>query len=84
MNKTHDIRAAQIDDYEIVVGDRSRPEFVTATNAVGDYLATLPLDSTQHNRLVELMCQNLAEAECGAFARGVELGIAAAQMESGV
>ena len=75
-----DTERAPIDneeDIRIIVGDRTRPEFVAATEAVSEFLRNLPLTADQNDTLIALMCRNLEEAERGAFYNGFDLGMRA-------
>ena len=64
------------DDIEIIISDRTRPEFIETTQAVSDYLKQLPLTADQNDMLIMLICNNMIEAERGSFRLGVKLGIA--------
>jgi len=55
--------------------DRSTPEFMEAALAVSDYLNDLPLSNVQHNKLIELMCNQVDATEKGAFLQAFDLGI---------
>ena len=65
------------EDLEIIVGDRTRPEFVAATEAVSEFLRNLPLTADQNDTLIALLVENMAEAERGAFLYGFDLGMRA-------
>jgi hypothetical protein len=69
------------EDMAIIISDRKRPEFIAATQAVSDYLKTLPLTIEQNNALIELIIANMTEAEHGAFGVGVALGRAYGKSE---
>lgn len=50
-------------------------EFVAIASKISAHLNALPLDSEQHNRLVELICDQVKEAELTAFRQGLDVGI---------
>ena len=75
INNFADIRREFADYDKIICGDRTRAEFIKATQAVGDCLKALPLTADQNNTLIELIGLNMAEAERGAFLRGFDLGV---------
>ncbi len=58
------------------------PEFMASTQAVSDYLQTLPLTVEQHNQLVGLMTDNVVQAEKGAFGYGFAFGMKLAAPEN--
>lgn len=60
---------------EIVICERTSPEFLQAAYALGDYLKALPLSSVQHNTLIEHIKGQIEAAEREAFKTGVDLGI---------
>ena len=67
--------ATIIECSEVVISNRTRPEFIEATKAVSDYIKNLPLTHEQNDALIELLCKNLHEGEVGAFGKGLSLGI---------
>ena len=60
---------------ERIYFDVNTPEVMTAAYAIDDYLKMLPLSSTQHNKLVELMVAYQTEAKEAAFLSGIEFSL---------
>jgi len=65
---------AEIANAEIII-ERTAPEFMETANALGDYLATLPLSNEQHNQLVELIVKQVNAGEVNAYRQGFGLGV---------
>jgi len=73
MSHTEDRRGPIVNDDVIEV--RRTPEFTAIAHRVSGHLNSLPLTSEQHNRLVDLVVEQITEAETAALQQGIHLGI---------
>ena len=67
---------------EIIVSDRTSPEFLQTVQAVSDYLKALPLSVEQNDTLVALLVSHVQAAERESFKTGIDLGIKIAKSEA--
>ena len=49
-------------------------EFLKVARELSDFLHTLPLSTQDHNKLVDLIMQNVSAGEHGAFCQGFDMG----------
>lgn len=59
---------------EGILLERTEP-FIKVARELNDFLHTLPLDNQEHNKLVDLIIQNVTAGEKGAFLQGFDMGI---------
>ena len=50
-------------------------EFIAIAHKVRDHINALPLSNDQHNRLVELITEQVVEAESTALKQGFDMGM---------
>ncbi len=72
-------------DQDVGVSVTRSEKFYENAQALSDYIAALNLPSAKNNRLVELIIEQICEAEHTAFLDGAKLGIDATKwaMENG-
>lgn len=63
----------EMNEYEGIKIERTS-EFSEKAERLSNFVSTLPLGPSTNNRLVELMVEQVKEAERGAFAQGFRTG----------
>ena len=63
----------EMNEYEGIQIERTEG-FTQKAKQLSDFVAALPLDTQTNDRLVELMVEQVKEAELGAFAQGLRIG----------
>ena len=67
-----------IDDKEITVAIERTEDCFLSAQKLSAFIKTLPLTMTDNDRLVELIVDQVRQAERGAFKQGFEMGAALA------
>lgn len=66
----------ELDEYEGLCLKKERtPEFFKTARKLSDFIHALPLDTPTNDRLVKMMIEHVEEAEAGALAQGLKMGM---------